>query len=249
MKDIKRALSIASPLALLLLWEVLARIPSRLTHFVAPPSLVMVTVWQMALTGELWQHMGWSFLRVMLGFAAGALPGIAVGLMMGLIPTVRAALQPIVAATLPIPKTALLPWIILLLGVGESSRVTIIGIGVFFLVLVNTMAGVMGIDPIYLDVGRNFGARGWRFYRTIAFPGALPTIFAGLKLGLGTAYLLIVFAEQIGVREGVGYLIWQAYDTFDIERMFAGLLLTSLLGFLSMTALSALERRWVPWRS
>jgi len=248
-KDIKRALSIASPLALLLLWEVLARIPSRLTHFVAPPSLVMVTVWQMALTGELWQHMGWSFLRVMLGFAAGALPGIAVGLMMGLIPTVRAALQPIVAATLPIPKTALLPWIILLLGVGESSRVTIIGIGVFFLVLVNTMAGVMGIDPIYLDVGRNFGARGWRFYRTIAFPGALPTIFAGLKLGLGTAYLLIVFAEQIGVREGVGYLIWQAYDTFDIERMFAGLLLTSLLGFLSMTALSALERRWVPWRS
>lgn len=249
MNDFRRLLSVVSPLTLLLLWEAFARLPTRLAHFFAPPSLVLLTIWQMALAGELWGHVGWSLLRVLLGFLAGALPGVLVGMVMGLVPWVRAALQPIVSATLPIPKTALLPWIILLLGIGESSRVTIIAIGVFFLVLINTMAGVVNIDPIYLEVGRNFGARGWKFYLTIAFPGALPTIFAGLKLGLGTAFLLIVFAEQIGVREGVGYLIWQAYDTFDIERMFAGLILTSLLGFLSMVALNALERRWVPWKS
>ncbi|MHB9144856.1 MAG: ABC transporter permease [Symbiobacteriia bacterium] len=249
MKDRKRLLPIISPLSLLLIWEVFARLPTRLAHFFAPPSLVLLTIGQMAATGELWEHIGWSLLRVLLGFLVGAAPAVLLGMAMGLVPWVRAAFQPIVSATLPVPKTALLPWIILLLGIGESSRIVIIAIGVFFLVLINTMAGVVNIEPVYLEVGRNFGARGWRFYSTIAFPGALPTIFAGLKLGLGTAFLLIVFAEQIGVREGVGYLIWQAYDTFDIERMFAGLILTSLLGLLSMEALAGLERRLVPWKS
>jgi NitT/TauT family transport system permease protein len=123
-----------------------------------------------------------------------------------------------------------------------------VAIGVFFLVLLNTMAGVMTIDRIYLDVGKNFGARRFDVLRTIALPGALPLILTGLRLGWGTALLLIVAAEFLTAKAGIGYLIWNSWQTFAVEEMYVGLLTISGLGLMSFVLLDWIERRLLPWK-
>jgi NitT/TauT family transport system permease protein len=124
----------------------------------------------------------------------------------------------------------------------------IIAIAVVYLVLINTEAGVRSIDPIYLDVGRNYGASRRMFFTDIALPGALPMIMAGLKLGMGVALIVIVSAEFIGARNGIGYLVWNSWNTFQVDRMYAALMVIALLGFASALGLAALERFLVPWR-
>ncbi len=183
-----------------------------------------------------------------IGFLVGAIPGLVIGLTMGLFPLVRAALEPMVAALYPIPKIALLPLIMILFGIGEWSKYATIAIGVFFLVLINTVAGVVNIERIYLDVARNFGASRKDYYTTIALPGALPMIFTGIKLGMGMALLLIVAAEMIGAKSGIGYMIWTGYDTFFLEKMYVGLIIMAFLGYVSSLLLDEVERWIVPWK-
>src|SRR5437667_266657 len=124
----------------------------------------------------------------------------------------------------------------------------LVAIGVFYLVLINTMAGVLNIQPIFLDVGRNYGASRLQVFRTIALPGALPLIFAGLRLGLGIALILIVIAEIVGARSGIGYMIWQAWTIFQVERMYVGLVVIAVLGWLAALIIDAVERVLIPWR-
>ena len=244
-----RAVSVLSPLLLLVLWEVLGRAGMVDIRVFSTPSRIVGTFWPAVVTGELLYHTWVSVQRIILGFLAGAVPGVVLGLSMGLFPLVRAALEPMVAVTFPIPKLAIMPLILLVFGLGETSKVFTIAVGVFYLVLINTMAGVLNIDKIYLDVARNFGARPRDFYLTVALPGALPMIFAGFKLGMGTALLLIVAAELSAARAGVGYWIWRAYDMFDIERMFSALIMMSILGYLFSYGLDVLERRVIPWKT
>lgn len=137
----------------------------------------------------------------------------------------------------------------LLLGIGEASKWAVIAIGAFFPILINTMAGVMGIARIYHDVGRNFGASRIHRYQTIALPGAAPMILAGIRLGWGLALLLIVAAEFVAADAGLGYMIWQSWQTFLIERMYVGLTVISLLGYLSFVALDRITAKLVPWQA
>lgn len=167
---------------------------------------------------------------------------------MGLSRIVRAALKPMVGALYPIPKTAIFPLLLLIFGIGEPSKYAIVAIGVFFLVLLNTMAGVLSIEPVYIDVGRNFGANRRDVFRTIALPGALPLIFTGLRLAWGNALLLIVVAEIIGARSGIGAFIWNSWQTFQVERMYVGLLAISFIGYLSFLIIDELQRWLVPWK-
>src|SRR5579883_272352 len=141
-----------------------------------------------------------------------------------------------------------LPLIMLIFGIGELSKWVFIAVGVFFPVLINSMAGVLTIDRIYLDVGRNYGARGLNFLLTIALPGALPVVFAGIKLGFGLALILVVIAEIVASHAGLGFLIWNAWQIFDVEKLYTGLILIGILGYLSSEAIDALERLAVPWK-
>ncbi|HLN65015.1 MAG TPA: ABC transporter permease [Symbiobacteriaceae bacterium] len=243
-----RLIAWLAPLVLIALWEVLVRLHLLSPIFVATPTTVLRRLLIMGAGADLWLSLGVSLLRVCFGFLLGAVPGLLVGLTMGLFRPVRAALEPIIAAWYPIPKLAIYPLIMLFFGIGETSKVVAIASGVFFMVQANATAGVLHIDQIYLDVARNYGAKRLDFYLTIAFPGALPSIFTGLKLGMGFALLLIVAAEMIGAKSGIGYMIWTGYQTFDIDRMFVGLVLMSLLGFLFTTGLNALEKVVVPWK-
>lgn len=243
-----RVLYFASPALILLIWEIMARLKWVDVRLFSAPSLILRSFIPIAASGELSMHILVSAERIVLGFLIGSLAGVILGLLMGLFPPIRAALGPMVAATFPIPKLAIMPLILLVFGLGETSKVVTIAVGVFYLVLINTMTGVLNIDKIYLDVAKSFGASKRDFYLTVALPGALPMIFAGLKLGMGTALLLIVAAELSAAKAGVGYMIWRAYDMFDIERMFVGLINISLLGYIFSNLLDLLERVIIPWK-
>ncbi len=245
---VERLVSIASPFVLLLVWEGLVRARVLDHRFFPAPSKVLGALVDLVSSGVLLQHVGISLTRIAAGFALGSGLGLIVGLLMGVSRIIRAAIKPLVGVIYPIPKIAILPLVMLIFGLGEGSKYVIVAIGVFFLVLLNTMAGVINIDRIYLDVGKNFGARRIDVLRTIALPGALPLILTGLRLGWGTALLLIVAAEFVAAKAGLGYLIWNSWQTFAVEDMYAGLLTISTLGLLSFILLDGIERRLLPWK-
>jgi len=236
-------------LLLLAVWEATSRAGLLDQRFFSAPSRIALAFGELLASGELPVNCLFSLWRITAGFLLGAVPGIAVGLTMGLFPVVRAVLEPSVVGIVPRPKLARLPGILLIFGVGEMSKIVIIAVGVFFLVMFNGMAGVVNIYRIYLDVARNYGASRKDFYLTVALPGALPMVFTGLKLGMGTALLLMVSAEFVGARSGVGFMIWQSWDMFDIERMFAGLITVSVMGYLTSVLLDHLERLVIPWKT
>jgi NitT/TauT family transport system permease protein len=243
-----RTLSLLSPLTLLLLWELMARTHIIDTRLLSSPSLILQAFIPLFMSGELLYNTFISVQRILWGFLVGSIPGILLGISMGLSPVIRCAVEPMITATYPIPKLALMPLILLLFGLGEASKIFTIAIGVFYLVVINTMTGVLTIDKIYLDVARNFGANRKNFYLTVAFPGALPMIFAGLKLGMGMALILIVAAELSAAKAGIGWMIWRAYDMFDIEQMFIALITLSILGYIFSLLLDTIENWVLPWK-
>ena len=243
-----RGVSLLSPLLILAAWEALARLHLIDVRFFPAPTVILAAGWTTVESGELWTNLVISLGRIGAGFALGALPGAILGIVMGLIPWVRLACMPVVSAVYPIPKSAILPLIMLLFGIGEFAKWVFIAIGVFFPVLINAMVGVLTIDRIFLDVGRNYGARGLNFLLTIALPGALPVVFAGIKLGFGLALILVVIAEIVASRAGLGFFIWNAWQIFDVEKLYTGLIVIGILGYVSSEAIDTVERLVVPWR-
>jgi NitT/TauT family transport system permease protein len=122
-----------------------------------------------------------------------------------------------------------------------------VAVGVFFPIVINATAGVLEINKIYLDVGKNFKANRWQTFWTIALPGALPVIITGIKLGIGMGLVLIAIAEMIGAKSGLGFLIWSAWETFAVEKMYVGLFMIALIGFLLTMVLNEIEKIFVPW--
>ena len=243
-----RLLAVLSPLGFLAVWEALSRLALLDPRFIPSPANVLHTIVAMTRTGELPYHVLVSSRRIVAGFLLGAVPAVGVGLMMGLSRPVRAVLMPLVSAIYPIPKIAVYPLLIFYLGLGEASKISIVALSIFFLVLLNTMAGVLAVDPAYFKIAKAYGANGRGVFATVAFPGALPQIFTGLKLGMGFALIVIVGAELLGSDKGIGYLIWRSYQIFAIDAMFAGLLVTAILGWVAILALDWLERRVLPWQ-
>src|SRR5207244_6721924 len=205
-----RSPDLPSPIGFLALWEGLSRAGVLDARFVPSPSTVLHTLAAMIRTGELAYRVAVSLRRIVLGFLLGAVPAVGAGLAMGLSRPVRALLMPLVSAIYPIPKIAIYPLIIFYLGLGEASKVSIVALSIFFLVLLNAMAGVLALDPAYFKIARAYGADRRDVFTTVAFPGALPQIFTGLKLGMGFALIVIVGAALLGSDAGIGYLICRA---------------------------------------
>src|SRR3989304_6878285 len=149
-------LSILSPIALLLVWEVTGRVKMMDLRYFPIPSVIAVSFWDLLFGGYLWPDFKASIIRIFLGFLLGSIPGLVLGVAMGLWRPLRFAVNPIIYATYPMPKIAILPLVILIFGLGEMSKVFVVAIGAFYLVLLNTMTGVVCIDRIYFDVSKNF---------------------------------------------------------------------------------------------
>jgi NitT/TauT family transport system permease protein len=248
MRTRERLLGIASPIALLAVWEIAARLHFIDTRFFPAPSSVIAVMIDMLRSGELVTNTLVSLRRLALGTLIGGGPALIIGIAMGLNRWIRAALDPIVAATYPIPKSAILPLALLIFGLGEGSKIFMVAIGVFFPVVINATTGVLEINRIYLDVGRNYKASRWNTFWTIALPGALPVIMTGFKLGIGIGLILIAIAEMIGAKSGLGYMIWTAWETFSVEQMYVGLFMIAIIGFVLTVLLNEIERFVIPWK-
>lgn len=237
-----------SPIAALLLWQALVGWGVLDHRFFPLPTQVLRALWSLIRSGRLWHETSITLYRVGWGFASGAAGGIACGLIMGVSRLVRAFLDPIISALYVIPKIAVLPLVMLIVGIGDASKVAIVAIGVFFVVVINTTAAVLAIDPIYIEAGRNFGANRLQMFRHVILPGALPSIFTGLRIAAGIALITVIAAEFVEANRGLGYLIWQSWQTLVVENMYAGLVVVGALGVAFAALIAVAARLAMPWQ-
>lgn len=242
-----RLISIVSPFLVILLWEILSRTGVLDARFFPAPSQVVVVLAELVKTGELSDHLFISLERIILGFFLGAIPGVILGMLMGWSRTVRAFLDPIVSALYPVPKVSLLPLILIIFGIGEMSKIVVVAIAGFFMVLITTAAGVMHIDPVLIQAAQNYGAKGWKLFSKVILPASLPAIFTGLRLSLGISLLIIVAAEFVAANRGIGYLIWISWSTLSVGKMYAGLVIISVMGLIFTTGLEKFGKVIMPW--
>ena len=240
-------LALLSPIAILLLWQVLSSAAILNPIFFPPPSEIVGSLGDPRVMERLPGDIAASLSRILVGFAIGAGLGLATGLILGMLRLPRLLLAPVFAALYPVPKIAILPLLMLVFGLGDPSKWAAIAIGAFFLVFYNTLTGVLQIPGIYLDVARNARASRLQIFRTVALPAALPNIFNGLRLATGTSFVVLAAAEFVGSRTGLGTFIWISWNTFAVNRMYLGIIILSLLGYLAITFVGWLETRMVPW--
>lgn len=245
----ERLLAVGTPILLLLLWEILVRVGFLDARFFPAPSAIFVRMWELTQTGELLENTWVSLRRLFFGFWLGLIPGLGLGVTMGMSRSFRAALTPLVSGTYPIPKSALLPLILLIFGLGETSKIVMVAIGVFYPVVMNTTSGVLQIAPIFYDVAQNCSASRRQIFRTVALPGAMPSIMTGVELGAGLGLILIAIAEMVGARSGLGYMIWNAWELYSVETMYVGLLVIAVIGYVLSIGLNELSRVLIPWKA
>jgi NitT/TauT family transport system permease protein len=199
-------------------------------------------------SGVLPTELGITLSRLLAGYAIGVAAGIAVGFAMALSPYAKAALYPLLAGSYPVPKLALLPLVMMVFGLGESSKIAMVAISAFFLLPFNILTAVEHVDRIYVDVARNLGVSRWLFWRTVALPYALPMIFAGLRLAWAISLIVIVATEMLAAKSGLGFMIWKASQVFDTKAMFSAFVTIGLLGYTSHVILELATRLAVPWQ-
>lgn len=206
----------------------------------------MAGVWKLLSESHLLATVG----RVLGGFLLGAVPGVLLGVVMGMNQTVRLMLDTTLSAIYVLPKIAIFPIVMLMFAdpFGEAPKIVVVALAVFILMAINTMAGVRGIDNVYLMAGRNYGARGWSMLRHVILPGAMPVIFAGLRIALGTAMIVIISVEFVRAKQGVGYITFYYWEVLNPEKMYAGLVVVMALGVLLTYGLQWLQRRLMPWQ-
>ncbi len=243
-----RLASVISLGAVLAGWEAITRLQLVSPLFLPPPTVVLGEGVRMLASGELSRHVAISLARVGLGFAVGAAVGTALGLLLGGSRLAEAIGHPLIAAAYPIPKIALLPLLILWLGIGEMPKVAMIALGVFFPVVINTYAGVRDTDALMIKAATSLGAAPGQVVLRVVLPSALPMILAGYRLGAGIALLLVVSAEMINATTGIGFLILNSGDLMLTSKLMVGILLLSLLGLGSTWGLRALETYLAPWK-
>lgn len=243
-----RIILIVSGLLFFLAWESGIHLGWFSAFFFPAPSEIGKSFNDLLKNGQLWQHLSATFVRVGLGFACGALPGLLIGIFIGWSVKLRRYIDPIIAILHPIPKIAILPLVMVIFGIGEVSKLITIGLVVFFPVVINTMTAIRQIDYTYIDVARNLGASQWLIFTRILIPAGLPLTMAGIRLGLNSAFLITVAVELIATQEGMGALIWLAWQTFRIERLYVGLFTIALLGLGFNLALDLLTAAIMPWQ-
>ncbi|MDX9952963.1 MAG: ABC transporter permease [Anaerolineae bacterium] len=239
----------AFALGWLVLWEIAARAGWISRLFFPPPSTILLTLGRLLLTGKLAPALALTLYRLALGVAIGAGSGALLGWLMGASRSVRVALDPIVTALHPLPKLAIFPIFLVLLGIGESSKVALVALTAFFPMVINTLAGVQQIDYTYWEAAANYGATGTKLLHRVILPGSLPLVMVGLRLAVNSALVVTIAVEMLSAREGLGATIWLAWQTLRTEELYAVLVVIGLLGMVSNLALDRLTKQLTPWHS
>lgn len=243
-----RAPAFGVPLALAVLWEVATRTELLDPRFFVPLTEIAATIWDLGATGVLAEQVGATLRRLLTAFAIAAVGGTILGIASGWWRPVALFIRPLVDTIYPTPKIALLPLLIIIVGLGEKAFIATAFATALFQITIGVAASVRSLDPTLIEAGRNFGARGHRFFLRLLLPGIMPGLLNGLRLGMATCLITVIVVEFIAARSGVGHLISLAWQQFQVDRMYAGLVLAGLLGHAINLAFRALERLLLPWR-
>lgn len=230
------------PVVTLAAWEAFGDL-GALPRYLSTPTQIAAALWEIAVPGELAVALAASLLRVSAGFAIGSAAGIVIGLGAGLVPGVRRFFDPLVSFLFPIPKIAFLPVVLLLFGLGHASKISIIAFSVFFPVFVAARHAVLSINPLLLWTARNMGTPPRTVFLRVVIPAAAPELFAGIRIGLAHAFIVLFAAELTGSKVGLANLISYGEEWVRFDLMLAGIVCFAALGFVADRILMAVRRR------
>jgi NitT/TauT family transport system permease protein len=246
LRDVNLA-GVVSVAAGLALWELLSRFLVANALFLAAPSQIFAAIYHLAKSGELWRHMAISGIEFLLGYVIASFIGILLGLAMASSKTAKKVLQPWISGLYATPTIALAPLFILWLGAGIWSKVLVVISLVLFPVTINTEAGLRTTSLRLIEMLKSFGATPTQIFFKLSLPFATPFILAGLKLGIGRGLIGVVVAELFGSRAGLGRLISQSADAFNMPDLFAGVIILAVAGIMLTAGFGWVERTLVPW--
>jgi ABC-type nitrate/sulfonate/bicarbonate transport system permease component len=216
--------------------------------FLPPPSAIVMAMWKLAMSGALWQHVSWSVMRIGSGWIIGTAAGVVVGFAIGLSTLARSVGITFISALFPIPKIALLPLLILWLGIGEEPKIATIALGVFFSTAISVYSGVDAVPRNLIRMAQSFNVPFHAIVRRVIWPGALPSILAGFRITASVALLLVVSAEMIGAQFGIGAFVLQAGNLMQTDQLLAGVVILSVFGLAIGKLINLLEARLLHWR-
>ena len=228
-------------------WEMLVRSGLYSGLFMPAPSAIVMSLGRMIGNGTLFGHLAATMTRIAVGLAIGGIAGVVLGLAMGASSRLRHALDPLVAALHPIPRLAFFPLLIVVFGIGEYSKIAAVSLGAFFPLLLNTLSGVRGLNPVHVELALSCGASRWQMFRRILVPGSMPHILTGLRLSANVAFHATVGVEMIGSRNGIGSMLWLSWQTFHINQLYALLIVIASIGLGLASIVRWISARAVPW--
>jgi sulfonate transport system permease protein len=239
---------LASPVALLLLWQIGSMAGLIPTSKIAAPSSILVTFWSLLSSGVLFHHLAVSLVRVCVGLVLGVSIGTVLALTAGLSRRGDDAIDPPVQMLRTLPYLGMTPLLILWFGIGELPKIALVAFASVFPVYLTLLGGIRAVDPKLVEAGEVFGLDRWGIIRHVILPGALPPTLVGLRYSLGAAWLSLVVSEQINADRGIGYLIMDARDFLRTDVIVVGLLVYAFLGLFTDALVRLIERRALAWR-
>lgn len=249
MKIAEKTLPALSVILFLVAWQLFVDLRGIPPIYLPSPLVILRALVDMVEDGSLFSNLGATLLRIAVGFLLAAVVGILFGVMMGMWRLVERIADPWIAALYPLPKISLIPLLIIWLGTGEAYKIVISAVTAFFPIVMSTYAGVRQVDRGLIKAAEDLGASRRQTQLNVVLPAAIPTIFAGLQLGMGVTIILVVAAEMIGgsSQGGMGNLLIQAGQVMDTEKVFAALIVLTLMGAIIMKGQQWLDRKLAPW--
>ena len=235
--------------AVVVAWEALVRLRGIAPIYLPAPSSVFVYLSRMIADGSMPYHLGITLLRIFVGFGLAAVFGIALGVLMGMSRTIARVADVWIAALYPLPKIALIPLLLTWLGTGEAYKIVISAVTAFFPIVISAYAGIREVDRGLMKAAEDLGASRRQVQLKVVLPAAVPSIFAGLHLGMGVTIILVIAAEMIGgsSTSGMGYLLMQAGQVMETEKVFADLVVLAVVGALIVKLQRWIDRKVAPW--
>jgi len=235
-------------LVVIVLWQLAGGAGLVNPLFLPTPLAICRAIYQLAISGVLWQHLAYSLMRIGIGWLLGTAFGVAVGFAIGLSTLARSVGITFISALFPIPKIALLPLLILWLGIGEEPKIATIALGVFFSTAISVYSGVDAVPRNLIRMAQSFGLPTPAIIAKVVLPGALPGILAGFRISTAIALILVVAAEMIAAEWGLGAFVLTAGNLMRTDRLVAGVVVLSILGLVVAAVLTGLEKWLLRWR-
>lgn len=245
----KSGVGALSILLVLAAWELVCRTGIANIALFPAPSQIAPVLWQLIVSGDFAGPLAQTLWMLFIGYGIACVAGVTLGLLMGCNDYAYGLIEPLVEMIRPVPKPALIPAFVIFIGIGPGMKITTVALAALFPVLISTLQGVRGVDPVMLGTARTLGCSRWDTLRKIIVPAALPMILTGMRVSLGMGLALVILAEMLAAETGVGFLILDLQRSFQVRPMYAWIAILAVTGLLLNIVFERIEDRAIPWRA